>query len=77
MNQVYIDKDDLIEYKATYELFNNIFKQQLISVDDLIAKIEELADEVDDLKDKIRDLENPDDDYFNEDAYEDRKRFGI
>ena len=78
MNNVYIYKDDLIEYKATYELFNRQFKQQLISVDDLISKIEELSDEIEHLEEKIKDLEKYDeDDYFDEDAYMERKKLGI
>ena len=55
MNNVYIRKEDLNSWIAKY------FKEELISIDDLIAVIEDLDGDIDKLKDKINELKNNDD----------------
>jgi len=57
MDNIYINKQDLFNYKATYELFNKLFKSDLISVDELISVIEDQAGEIDELQEKLDDLE--------------------
>lgn len=51
MDNIYIKKDNLGTWIAKY------FKQDLISIDDLIGCIEDLDEEIDSLKDKIEELE--------------------
>lgn len=59
MDNVYIKKEDLYQYKGTYEVFNRLFKNKdLISIDDLISCIEDLDSEVEDWKIKYEELQN-------------------
>ena len=57
MDNIYINKQDLVKYKATYELFNKLFTKDLISIDDLISVIEDAYSEIDELQEKLEDLE--------------------
>lgn len=59
MDNVYIKKEDLYQYKGTYEVFNRLFQNKnLISIDDLISCIEDLDSEVEDWKMKYQELQN-------------------
>lgn len=59
MDNVYIKKEDLYQYKGTYEVFNRLFENKdLISIDDLISCIEDLDSEVEDWKMKYEELQN-------------------
>lgn len=49
MDQVYIKKTDLSEWTQKY------FKEDLVSVDDLIRVIEDLNNEVDSIKEEFND----------------------
>lgn len=59
MDNIYIKKEDLYQYKGTYEVFNRLFENKdLISIDDLISCIEDLDSEVEDWKMKYEELQN-------------------
>lgn len=51
MKEVYIKKNELSEWLAKY------FKQDLISIDDLLGVMEDLDSDVKRLEEKIQDLE--------------------
>lgn len=51
MNNVYIKKEELNEWLAKY------FIGDLISIDDLLNKMEDMDCEIDNLKEKIEDME--------------------
>ena len=64
MDKVYIDKEDLAKYKATYELFNKLFKGKgLIPIDDLIAQIEDMDADIELLQENYRKLEEEYEEY--------------
>lgn len=55
MENIYIRKEELNRWVAKY------FRNDLISVQDLLETIEELDDEISNLKDKIEEMEQPKD----------------
>lgn len=64
MNEIYIKKDDLKTSPATYELFNKLFKKDIISIEEIIVELEEAYGEIDELQEKLQDLEESINDYY-------------
>ena len=65
MENVYIDVREICES------FKNLFDKDLVSINDLIDKIEELVEEKTELEEKLEKYENPDD---NDDYYYEKRK---
>ena len=65
MENVYID------VREVCESFKNLFDKDLVSINDLIDKIEELVEEKTELEEKLEKYENPDD---NDDYYYEKRK---
>ena len=65
MENVYID------VREVCESFRNLFDKDLVSINDLIDKIEELVEEKTELEEKLEKYENPDD---NDDYYYEKRK---